>query len=37
MRNLLAILLLTIALPAAAAERPGNLQPAPDLPPPPGF
>ncbi len=35
MRNLLAILLLTIALPAAAAERPGNLQPAPDLPPPP--
>ena len=37
MRNLLAILLLTIALPAAAAERPGNLQPAPDLPPPPEF
>jgi hypothetical protein len=37
MRNLLAILLLTIALPAAAAERPGNLQPAPDLPPPPDF
>ena len=38
MRNLLAILLLTLALPAAAAERPGNLQPAPaDLPPPPDF
>lgn len=37
MRNLLAILLLSIALPAAAAERPGNLQPAPDLPPPPDF
>ena len=34
MRNLLAILLITIALPAAAAERPSNLQPAPDLPPP---
>ena len=36
MRNLLAILLLTLALPAAAAQ-PGNLQPAPDLPPPPDF
>ena len=38
MRNLLAILLLSAALPAAAAERPGNLQPVPDPPPPPaGF
>jgi hypothetical protein len=37
MRNLLAILLISLALPAAAAERPGNLQPAPDLPPPPDF
>ena len=37
MRNLLAILLLTVALPAAAAERPANLQPVPDLPPPPDF
>ena len=37
MRKLLAILLITFALPAAAAERPGNLQPAPDLPPPPDF
>ena len=38
MRNLLAALLLSIALPVAAADRPGNLQPVPDpLPPPPAF
>jgi hypothetical protein len=37
MRKLLALLLLTIALPAGAAERPGNLQPVPDVPPPPDF
>lgn len=38
MRNLLAALLLTIALPVAAADRPGNLQPVPEPPPPPpGF
>jgi hypothetical protein len=36
MRNVLAILLLSAALPLAAAERPGNLQPVPDPPPPPG-
>lgn len=38
MRNLLALLLLSAALPAAAAELPANLQPIPDpLPPPPGI
>src|SRR5258707_12306301 len=38
MRNVLATLLLSIALPAAAAGVPGNLQPIPDPPPPPpGF
>jgi len=38
MRNLLAILLLIAALPVAAADRPANLQPVPDPPPPPaGF
>jgi len=38
MRNLLAILLLCAALPVAAADRPVNLQPIPDSPPPPpGF
>lgn len=38
MRKLLAILLLTAALPVAAADRPTNLQPVPDPPPPPpGF
>lgn len=37
MRHLLAILLICIALPAVAADQPGNLQPAPDLPPPPDF
>ncbi len=37
MRNLLAVLLITVALPVAAAERPRNLQPVPDLPPPPDF
>lgn len=35
MRNLLAALLLSIVLPAVAADRPGNLQPLPDSPPPP--
>lgn len=38
MRNVLAILLLIAALPAIAAGRPANLQPAPEPPPPPpGF
>jgi hypothetical protein len=38
MRNLLAILLLSAALPAMAADRPANLQPIPEPPPPPpGF
>ena len=38
MRNLLAILLLSAALPCAAADRPANLQPVPEPPPPPqGF
>ena len=37
MRHLLAVVILCLALPAAAAERPSNLQPAPDLPPPPDF
>jgi hypothetical protein len=39
MRNLFALLLLICAaLPAMAADRPGNLQPIPDPPPPPpGF
>ena len=38
MRNLLAALLLSIVLPAMAAERAGVLQPIPDPPPPPpGF
>jgi hypothetical protein len=38
MRKLFAILLLIAALPAAAADRPANLQPVPDPPPPPpGF
>ena len=38
MRNLLAILLLSIVLPVAAADRPANLQPVPEPPaPPPGF
>ena len=38
MRNLLALLLLCIALPVMGADRPGNLQPIPDPPPPPpGF
>ena len=38
MRNVLVTLLLSIALPAAAAGLPGNLQPIPDPPPPPpGF
>jgi len=39
MRNLFALLLLfCAALPAMAADRPGNLQPIPDPPPPPpGF
>ena len=35
MRLLLAILFLGIALRAAAADRPGNLQPIPEPPPPP--
>ena len=38
MRKLFAILLLSAALPVAAADRPVNLQPVPDPPPPPpGF
>jgi hypothetical protein len=38
MRNLLAILVLSVTLPAFAAERPPNLQPVPEPPPPPpGF
>ena len=38
MRNLLAILLLSVVLPAVAAQRAGVLQPIPDPPPPPpGF
>ena len=38
MRKLLAALLLSMALPALAAERAGVLQPIPDPPPPPpGF
>ncbi len=37
MRNLLVALLLSVALPVAAADHPGSLQPVPDpLPPPPG-
>ena len=35
MRNLLALLLFCAALPALGADRPGNLQPIPDPPPPP--
>lgn len=35
MRNLLAALALCAALPAAAADRPTNLQPIPEPPPPP--
>lgn len=38
MRNLLFMLLFSISVSAIAAERPANLQPAPDPgPPPPGF
>ncbi len=38
MRALLAVLLITIALPVAAQSRPSNLQPVPEPPPPPkGF
>jgi len=38
MRNLLTILLLSAALPVAAADRPANLQPIPEPPLPPlGF
>ena len=36
MRYLLALILLSIALPAAAADRPANLQPIPEPPPIPG-
>ena len=37
MRNLLSAMLFSIAVTAIAAERPANLQPAPDPgPPPPG-
>ena len=35
MRNLLAALVFMVALPVAAADRPGALQPVPDPPPPP--
>ena len=35
MRNLLVTLLFCAALPAAGADRPRNLQPIPDPPPPP--
>lgn len=35
MRRLAAILLFCIALPAAAQDRPPNLQPIPEPPPPP--
>ena len=38
MRNLLVTLIFCTALPAAGADRPKNLQPIPDPPPPPaGF
>ena len=38
MRDLLAVLLFSAALSAAAADRPSNLQPIPEPPPPaPGF
>jgi len=38
LRTLLALLFLGATLPAWAADRPSNLQPAPDPPaPPPGF
>ena len=38
MRNLLAAFIFCTALPAAGADRPANLQPIPDPPPPPaGF
>ena len=35
MRNLLVTLIFCAALPAAGADRPKNLQPFPDPPPPP--
>src|SRR5258705_7151134 len=35
MRNMLATLLLSVALPASAPGLPGHLQPVPDPPPPP--
>ena len=34
MRKLLAVLMLCAALPVIGADRPGNLQPIPDPPPP---
>lgn len=35
MRRLISILLLSAALPLAAQDKPKNLQPLPDVPPPP--
>lgn len=35
MRRLMLALLLTVALPLAAQDKPKNLQPLPDVPPPP--